>query len=112
MPDPKPTRAGNGKQREKASKSPPGLRPPAARRSDRFLAQLSGYKRVTLVTHVNPDPDSLGSMLGLAHLVEKKTRHTHAPDTRRTHLPRRKPSHGGSAGDRTRAHRHHRLGSP
>ncbi|MCE2804680.1 MAG: DHH family phosphoesterase [Gemmataceae bacterium] len=72
MPDPKPTRAGNGKQREKASKSPPGLRPAAARRSDRFLAQLSGYKRVTLVTHVNPDPDSLGSMLGLAHLVEKK----------------------------------------
>jgi nanoRNase/pAp phosphatase (c-di-AMP/oligoRNAs hydrolase) len=40
------------------------------RRSDRFLAGLSEASRVTLVSHVHPDPDSLGSMLGLAHLVE------------------------------------------
>src|SRR5262245_22975142 len=40
------------------------------RRSDRFLAGLAESRRVTFVSHVHPDPDSLGSMLGLAHLVE------------------------------------------
>ena len=40
------------------------------RRSDRFLAGLEAASRVTFVTHVHPDPDSLGSMMGLAHLVE------------------------------------------
>src|SRR5262249_22065059 len=40
------------------------------RRSDRFLAGLSNVPRVTFVSHVQPDPDSLGSMMGLAHLVE------------------------------------------
>jgi nanoRNase/pAp phosphatase (c-di-AMP/oligoRNAs hydrolase) len=40
------------------------------RRSDRFLAGLAHVPRVTFVSHVQPDPDSLGSMLGLAHLVE------------------------------------------
>src|SRR4051812_48129691 len=38
--------------------------------SDRFLAGLRSASRVTFVSHVQPDPDSLGSMLGLAHLVE------------------------------------------
>ena len=42
----------------------------AQMRSDRFLAGLEAYKSVTFVSHVQPDPDSLGSMLGLAHLVE------------------------------------------
>ncbi len=42
------------------------------RRSDRFLAGLQNTERVVLVSHVNPDPDSLGSMLGLAHLVETR----------------------------------------
>ncbi|HLW68037.1 MAG TPA: DHH family phosphoesterase [Gemmataceae bacterium] len=41
-----------------------------SRRSDRFLRALEGYSQVTFVSHVQPDPDSLGSMLGLAHLVE------------------------------------------
>src|SRR5438132_1120249 len=41
-----------------------------ARRSDRFLAGLADFKLVTFVSHVSPDPDSLGSMIGLAHLVE------------------------------------------
>src|SRR5438132_4957031 len=41
-----------------------------ARRSDRFLAGLEQASSVTFVSHVHPDPDSLGSMLGLAHLVE------------------------------------------
>src|SRR3954454_3654500 len=40
------------------------------RRSDRFLAGLADYKTVTFVSHVHPDPDSLGSMVGLAHLIE------------------------------------------
>lgn len=39
-------------------------------RSDRFLAGLRDASSVTFVSHVHPDPDSLGSMLGLAHLVE------------------------------------------
>jgi nanoRNase/pAp phosphatase (c-di-AMP/oligoRNAs hydrolase) len=42
------------------------------RRSDRFLAGLHDATRVVFVSHVQPDPDSLGSMLGLAHLVEQR----------------------------------------
>lgn len=42
------------------------------RRSDRFLSGLTAADRVVFVSHVQPDPDSLGSMLGLAHLVETK----------------------------------------
>ncbi len=41
-----------------------------ARRSDRFLSGLADAARVVFVSHVYPDPDSLGSMMGLAHLVE------------------------------------------
>jgi nanoRNase/pAp phosphatase (c-di-AMP/oligoRNAs hydrolase) len=41
-----------------------------SRRSDRFLEGLEDADSVTLVSHVHPDPDSLGSMLGLAYLVE------------------------------------------
>jgi nanoRNase/pAp phosphatase (c-di-AMP/oligoRNAs hydrolase) len=46
------------------------LRPTRTRASDRFLAGLKPFDLVTFVSHVHPDPDSLGSMLGLAHLVE------------------------------------------
>ena len=42
------------------------------RRSDRFLAGLHHAGRVVFVSHLQPDPDSLGSMLGLAHLVESR----------------------------------------
>ncbi|MDB5310363.1 MAG: family phosphoesterase [Gemmataceae bacterium] len=42
------------------------------RRSDRFLSGLQAASRVVFVSHVQPDPDSLGSMLGLAHLVEHR----------------------------------------
>lgn len=42
------------------------------RHSDRFLAGLQTAERVVFVSHVHPDPDSIGSMLGLAHLVETK----------------------------------------
>jgi nanoRNase/pAp phosphatase (c-di-AMP/oligoRNAs hydrolase) len=41
-----------------------------SRRSDRFLAGLAHCNSVTFVSHVHPDPDSLGSMMGLAYLVE------------------------------------------
>ena len=40
------------------------------RRSERFLDGLGDVTAVTFVSHVHPDPDSLGSMMGLAHLVE------------------------------------------
>lgn len=50
------------------------------RRSDQFLGGLADYHLVTFVSHIQPDPDSLGSMIGLAHLVEtclgKETRLT------------------------------------
>jgi nanoRNase/pAp phosphatase (c-di-AMP/oligoRNAs hydrolase) len=39
-------------------------------RSERFLAAIAPYSRVVLVSHVNPDPDALASMLGLQTLVE------------------------------------------
>ena len=61
--------------RRSAEPEPPGPRPPALRLatpdrcSDRFLAGLEDADRVTFVSHVYPDPDSLGSMYGLAHLV-------------------------------------------
>jgi nanoRNase/pAp phosphatase (c-di-AMP/oligoRNAs hydrolase) len=45
-------------------------KPASSRRSDRFLAGLDRAKAVTFVSHIHPDPDSLGSMMGLAHLVE------------------------------------------
>jgi nanoRNase/pAp phosphatase (c-di-AMP/oligoRNAs hydrolase) len=41
-----------------------------SRCSDRFLAGLADASSVTFVSHVHPDPDSLASMMGLAHLVE------------------------------------------
>src|SRR5712692_5170045 len=47
-----------------------GCRSVLSRRSDRFLAGLEQFSSVTLVSHVHPDPDSLGSMMGLAHLIE------------------------------------------
>lgn len=40
------------------------------RRSDQFLQGLKPARSVLFVSHVQPDPDSLGSMLGLSHLVE------------------------------------------
>src|SRR3954454_5815431 len=38
-------------------------------RSERLLATLSPFTRVVLVSHVNPDPDALASMLGLQALL-------------------------------------------
>lgn len=39
-------------------------------RSERFLTALAPFTRVVLVSHINPDPDSLASMLGLQALLE------------------------------------------
>jgi nanoRNase/pAp phosphatase (c-di-AMP/oligoRNAs hydrolase) len=40
--------------------------------SDRFLATLAPYQRVVLISHVNPDPDALASMLGLKALLANR----------------------------------------
>ncbi|WP_165065287.1 DHH family phosphoesterase [Paludisphaera rhizosphaerae] len=44
---------------------------PRRAKSDRLLAILEPYNRVVVVSHVNPDPDSLASMLAIRELVEK-----------------------------------------
>ena len=38
-------------------------------RSERFLSTIDAYRTVVLVSHVNPDPDALASMLGLEALI-------------------------------------------
>jgi nanoRNase/pAp phosphatase (c-di-AMP/oligoRNAs hydrolase) len=59
-----------GRPTTKASRN--GKQSMSLRRSDRFLAGLDDADRVVLVSHVHPDPDGIGSMLGLAHLIESK----------------------------------------
>jgi nanoRNase/pAp phosphatase (c-di-AMP/oligoRNAs hydrolase) len=39
-------------------------------RSERLLATLAEFASVVIVSHVNPDPDALASMLGLRALIE------------------------------------------
>jgi nanoRNase/pAp phosphatase (c-di-AMP/oligoRNAs hydrolase) len=39
-------------------------------RSERLLATLAPFERIVTVSHVNPDPDALASMLGLQALIE------------------------------------------
>ncbi len=41
-------------------------------KSDRLLKILSKYEGVVLLSHIHPDPDSLGSMMGLDHLIRTK----------------------------------------
>src|SRR5262245_32181677 len=57
--------------RRSASSGVNGKEPPSSR-SGRFLHGLREATAVSFVSHVHPDPDSLGSMLGLAHLVESQ----------------------------------------
>lgn len=39
-------------------------------RSERLLATLAPFPKIVLVSHVNPDPDALASMLGLKALID------------------------------------------
>ncbi len=39
-------------------------------RSERLLEVIRPFRRVVVVSHVNPDPDSLASMLGIKALIE------------------------------------------
>ena len=50
----------------------PESEPDIARRtrSERLLESLAPFRRAVVVSHVNPDPDSLASMLGMKALVE------------------------------------------
>ncbi len=41
-------------------------------RSERFLATLARFQSVVLVSHVNPDPEALASMLGLESLIQQR----------------------------------------
>jgi nanoRNase/pAp phosphatase (c-di-AMP/oligoRNAs hydrolase) len=41
-------------------------------RSGRFLSTLEPYSSVVLVSHVNPDPDALASMLGIQALLNQR----------------------------------------
>lgn len=41
-------------------------------RSERFIATLAERERIVIVSHVNPDPDALASMLGLEALILHK----------------------------------------
>jgi nanoRNase/pAp phosphatase (c-di-AMP/oligoRNAs hydrolase) len=44
-------------------------RPARPMRSERFLSAVEPFDRVVLVSHVNPDPDALASMMGLQALI-------------------------------------------
>jgi nanoRNase/pAp phosphatase (c-di-AMP/oligoRNAs hydrolase) len=39
-------------------------------RSERLLAVVAPFRRLVIISHVNPDPDSLASMLGLKAMLE------------------------------------------
>lgn len=54
---------------ESSSETPGGESP-----SERLLRLLADFQGVILISHVHPDPDSLGSMCGLAHLIREKLR--------------------------------------
>ena len=41
-------------------------------RTERLVQLLSGAKRLLVLTHTNPDPDSMGSGMGLMHLAQEK----------------------------------------
>jgi nanoRNase/pAp phosphatase (c-di-AMP/oligoRNAs hydrolase) len=48
------------------------VKPPRQTRSERLLATVAPFQRVVVVSHVNPDPDSLASMLGVKALIESQ----------------------------------------
>ena len=46
----------------------------AGNRTERLLQALTGRRRLLVLTHTNPDPDSMASALGVRHLVREKLR--------------------------------------
>jgi len=50
----------------------PDASPERISRSERLLNAIAPFARVVVVSHVNPDPDSLASMLGIKALVETR----------------------------------------
>lgn len=48
------------------------LAPTRRQRSERFLAALEPFTDVVLISHINPDPDALASMLGLKALINRR----------------------------------------
>ncbi len=45
---------------------------PRQHRSERLLSTVAPFARAVLVSHINPDPDALASMLGIQALVEHR----------------------------------------
>ena len=41
-------------------------------KSEQLFRLLASRKRLLLLTHTNPDPDSLGSAVGLAYLAKER----------------------------------------
>jgi nanoRNase/pAp phosphatase (c-di-AMP/oligoRNAs hydrolase) len=41
-------------------------------KSEKLLRALQKYEGVVLLSHIHPDPDSLGSMMGLKHLIKTR----------------------------------------
>ena len=56
----------------RSAESGPNGKHSTSRPSDQFLEGLTDATSVTFVSHVHPDPDSLGSMMGLAYLVQTR----------------------------------------
>ncbi len=58
---------------EAADPAPPRLaKLPAKHKLDRLLQVARGKKRALILTHDNPDPDSLAAAVTLAHVLERK----------------------------------------
>ncbi|MEA2028477.1 MAG: bifunctional oligoribonuclease/PAP phosphatase NrnA [Campylobacterota bacterium] len=38
---------------------------------DAFKSLVDNYSHITIITHINPDPDTIGTALGVAHLLKK-----------------------------------------
>ena len=79
---------------DRSSKSPegdPGARLahlPARVKLERLLKSAKGKKKALILTHDNPDPDSLASAVALAHLLRAARGHRGPGGLRRHHRPR------------------------